>query len=420
MKITGIIAEYNPFHNGHAYQLKCAREETGADYIVVAMSGNFVQRGSPALLDKYARAKMALLGGADLVIELPVLWSTASAEYFAGAGVALFNSLGCVDALSYGCETVDAGLFAEVCRRAANETPQYQAELSALLRQGFHYAKAREQALLGQFPAASHAAVRQILENPNNILALEYQKAIACSRSVMDVYPVLRIGQGYHSKKQRDTFASASAIRRTLQLEDGLLPTGRAVHHLASSMPQYAFQVLADYARQFPFLDENDCSQMLHYCLLLGAQSGYGRFADCTPDFSNKIRRRLDRYTNFTEFCACLKSKDMTHARIRRILLHILLNICQSDYEFWKGSFLPYIRILGFRQESRGLLTHIKKHVRLPLLARAADAKKILAQKQALSFFQKTLFADDLYRSMVTAKSGCVVDNEYRRKLVIL
>lgn len=419
MNITGIIAEYNPFHNGHAYQLRRAKEETDADYTIIIMSGNFVQRGAPALLDKFTRAEMALSQGADLIIELPALWSSASAEYFAGAGVALLEQLGCVNSLCYGCETPDSDLSAAVCSLLSRETGEYKNLLSGFLKKGANYALAREKAVLTLLPSADKSAVMDILENPNNILALEYQKAAAASRSSMQMHPILRKGEGYHSTNLSGTLASASAVRRFLA--ECPADTGFcSLEPLTQAVPEVSCQLLLNYRHDYPFLFEDDCSQMLHFCLLKNASAGFSDYADCTLDFSNKICRHLDCFTSFSDFCARLKSKDMTYTRISRILLHILLDVKKNDYTFWRSrSYVPYARVLGFRKESRSLLAHLKKHSALPLLMRAADAEKILP-KEAYAFFQKNLFADSIYRGLIAGKGGQPMPNEYRQRIVII
>lgn len=416
MNITGIIAEYNPFHNGHAYHISRARKETGADCIVAVMSGNFVQRGAPALADKFTRAAMALAAGADLVIELPPLWSCASAEYFAGAGVSLLEQLGCVRSLCYGCETPNAGLSAHICGILSSEPVKYRRLLNDALKQGCCYAAARQKAVLELLPESDRADAAAVLKNPNNILALEYQKAIAAISSSMKTCPVLRKDQGYHSDSLSDHFASASAIRRFLSGQPD--QSGQMKQTLSRVMPQAAFQLLWDYQSRYPFLYEDDCSQMLHYCLLKNAAEGFSGYADCTPDFSNKLCQSISDYTRFSDFCAMLKTKNITYARISRILLHILLDIRHSDYAYWRSRFfVPYARILGFRKES-GALGYIKKHASIPLLTRAGDARKILSE-DALVFFQKHLFADSVYRALVTAKGGQVMKNEFLQQIAV-
>lgn len=421
MQITGIIAEYNPFHNGHAFQLARARKETGADYIIVIMSGNFVQRGAPALLDKFVRAEMALLEGADLVVELPPIWSCASAEYFAAAGIRLLYQLGCVNTLCYGCETPSLDIYTKLCAILIDETPQYQQLLARSLKSGCGFARARENALLSLLSDADAAAAAQILKNPNNILALEYLKAIAKESadkktSQMHVHPILRQGQGYHSDLLHDSLASASAIRRFLANDPAA-----DVRILQQVLPAASCRLLLDYRKRHPFLYENDCSQMLHYCLIKNAAAGFSQYADCTPQLSRRICRNLKDYNGFTNFCTQIKSKNIAYTRISRVLLHILLDIRQDSYTYWQNrSYVPYARMLGFRKESKELLTHLKKTSSIPLLSRAADAEKILPDADAVSFFHQHLFADAVYRALALEKGGCHIRQEYEQPVRIV
>lgn len=413
MNITGIIAEYNPFHNGHAYHLSRAKEQTGADFLIVIMSGNFVQRGAPALIDKSIRAKMALLEGADLVIELPPLWSSASAQFFAGAGAALLENLGCVNALCYGCETPEHALFSIIANLLTEEPAAYRQALTGFLKEGASYASARQKSLIRLLPEQKPSDVTKILEHPNNILALEYTRAITDMHSSMRLCPIQRKGQDYHSKNVLETFASATAIRNYLakRQDSSLLPIKHA-------LPESTYCLLDSCQNTYPFIFPNDLTQMTHYCLIKNEATGFCDFADCTPDLSNKIRRYLQRYIDFESFCTLLKSKDIAYTRISRILLHILLDIRTDDYSFWRSkSYIPYARVLGFRKEASGLLTRLKRHSSIPLLTMASDAKKILSG-QSMDFFQKHLFADSIYRALVMEKSRQTVPDEYRRQLV--
>lgn len=413
MNITGIIAEYNPFHNGHAYHLSSAKEQNDADFLIVVMSGNFVQRGAPALLDKSIRAKMALLEGADLVIELPPLWSSASAQFFACAGTALLENLGCVNTLCYGCETPDPALFSIIANLTAKEPAAYRQSLTGFLKKGESYASARQKSLIQLLPEQRPSDVTKILEHPNNILALEYIRAVADLHSSMYLCPIQRKGQGYHSQNTLDTFTSATAIRNYLakRQDSSLLPIKHA-------LPESIYHMLSSYQDTHPFLFPGDLSQMMHYCLIKNEATGFCDFADCTPDLSNKIRRNLQSYTDFDSFCTLLKSKDIAYTRISRILLHILLEIRTSDYAFWRSkSYTPYARVLGFRKEASGLLTLLKQHSSIPLLMRASDAKKLLSG-QTMNFFQKHLFADSIYRALVIEKNRQAVPDEYHRQLV--
>ena len=413
MKVVGIVAEYNPFHNGHQYQIDKVRKETGADYIIIAMSGNFLQRGVPALCDKFTRAEMALKCGADLVIEIPTLWATASAEYYAHAGVALLASTGVVTHLAFGAETDDLDALLQVSSILKNEPDVYRAVLSNSIRTGNSFPVARKNALVTSLPLFPAEKLDELLDNPNNILALEYLKALPDS-----IKPILiqREGAGYHDTEINTELPSASAIREAIFSTEGDVD----LDTLANTMPKEAFVLLKNALKCNQLLETNDFSESLGYCLLSQASNGFASFADCTQDFSNKIKNNLNNYVLFEDFIDTLKSKDMTYTRVNRNLLHILLGIKQSDYTIGRAiGFAPYLRILGFRNASSSLLSSIKREASAPIISKAADASTLL-DYETNKFFEKDVFASNLYYQHVARKSNTTPKNEYTNQIVIL
>ena len=237
MKVVGIVTEYNPFHKGHKYQIDKIRQETGADFIIVAMSGNFLQRGVPALCDKFIRTEMALRCGADLVLEIPTLWATASAEYFAHGGVELLANTGVVTHIAFGAETDDLESLVEVSSILKKEPDIYRNVLSNSIRSGNSFPVARKQALITSLPDFEPEKLSEILDNPNNILALEYLKAIPDH-----ITPILikREGAGYHDTELNTELPSASAIRKAIFGNDN----ENDIDSLANSMPEESFVLL--------------------------------------------------------------------------------------------------------------------------------------------------------------------------------
>lgn len=412
MKVVGIIAEYNPFHNGHKYQIEQIRKKTNADYVVVAMSGNFLQRGVPALCDKHTRAKMALECGADLVFELPTLWATASAEYFAGGGVALLASTGVVTHIGFGAETDDLDSLLQVSSILKEEPDVYRAVLGNSIRTGNAFPVARKNALVTSLPLFPTDKLDDLLDSPNNILALEYLKALPDTIS-----PILipRKGANYHDTDISKDFASASAIREaitTLEEPD--------FDQIADAMPQEAFLLLRELIENNAILENDDFSEMLGFCLLSLEHTGYADFADCTKDFSNKILKHLKDYVTVDAFTQKLKSKDMTYTRVSRNLLHILLNIKQMDYSIGKAiGYIPYLRVLGFREEAKPLLTKIKKEANVPIITKVADASTKL-DYETYKIFTKDLFASNLYYQTLARKSKQAPLNEFTNQIVII
>lgn len=453
MNVIGIIAEYNPFHNGHAYQIAHVKKNLHADYIVVAASGDYVQRGEPALLDKYTRARMALSSGADLVLELPVLWSTASAELFADAGISLFEKTGCVNGICFGAESGDLALLRRIADVLADEPAALKASLKHNLKSGSTFPKAREAALLSYFAGSagqdgalpvSTETLSSLLASPNNILALEYLKALRRRASSITPYLLKREGAAYHETSIRsgasEVPASASAIRHTL-FADAAGACGNSADRasedsadgiLRHAMPQEALAILQDYRADFPLLCADDFSGILGYLLLSSSATQLARTADSSLEFANRMRNQLPYYTSFSSFASRLKSKEMTLTRINRILLHSILGITSSDYACGNAlDKIPYLRILGFRKSSAPLLAALKVSAAVPLITRPSQAPKLLSP-DAMRVFEHDVFAGNLYLQMRNQKGGTPLRaarmqehdvppaSEYQRQIVIL
>lgn len=461
MKIVGIIAEYNPFHNGHAYQINKIRELTGADYIIIAMSGDFVQRGAPAILDKYARAKMALSCGADLVIELPVLWAASSAENFAMAGVTLFDKMGCVDGLCFGAETDDLSILTTIADILAEEPESYQNALSSYLKSGLNFPAARAKALLDCCTESTVGgdSLTDILNAPNNILALEYLKAL--KRRDSKITPILlkREGTGYHDTRIADAFVRAdssvaadsadvtapnsisgictadiadSAVYASGICASGICASGacasatairnsllqtKSLSGLTRTMPAAAFEILSEYCQNAPLLTQDDFSAQLHYRLLLEAQHGLDHFYDSNPDISNRILKNRNQFLSFSQFCEYNKSRDITYTRMSRILLHILLGLTNDDFIFGKNlDFIAYLRPLGFRKASAPLFSIIKQRASVPMVSKLSDAENLL-DDSAMRLLRQDIFAAELYEQVLAAKRT-IPRSEYTREIV--
>ena len=420
---VGIIAEYNPFHNGHAYQIKKAKELSGADFCIVAMSGDFVQRGAPAIFDKYTRTRMALSAGADLVLELPPYFATSSAEDFAACGVALLDHLGVVTHLCFGSECGDTGQLMNIARLLADETPEFSALIKDLLKQGLSYPQAREQALLqyGDLDAGHDASdpggcPASILASPNNILGIEYCKAILRRGCSMVPITVRRIGKAYHDHTLSEEssfleFSSATAIRQTLRQQ----PASPDLH---SHVPEQVWNLMQNARPLF----SDDFSSLLSYRLLELQQRHVPleQFLDVSSDLGDRIQKQLLDFSPYEEKISQLKTRQFTYTRISRCLTHILLNMTDAEYQSRKCSdYLSYLRVLGFRRESAGILTEIKKNCDLPLITKTADAYKRLTP-EAYEEFTHDIFCSHLYQSVREHKYGEASRNEFTQPVVIL
>ncbi|MCC8060896.1 MAG: nucleotidyltransferase family protein [Clostridiales bacterium] len=457
MDVAGIIAEYNPFHNGHQYQLNEVRRRTGADYIVVVMSGDFVQRGEPAIVDKYRRTRMALEGGADLVLELPVCLATGSAEYFAMGGVSLLDRLGVVDTLCFGSESGDLAALQRAAKLLLDESESFRTELKRRLTAGISYPQARAEALeaiLGvtdtSFPGAADVNVNPsgamdihssgaigihstdatganpipavVPTAPNDILAVEYLKALNRTRSVMEPLAIRRQGQGYHCDALADVFsptggfASASAIRHALMKNPD---TRTFFPALAAQLPAASRTLLADAPA---FLSADSLSEVLNTRLLqlLYDEQTLSGFADLSPELAARLKQHTLNFASFSGRIQQLKTRSYTYTRISRALLHLLLGITDKDMALIQQlHYAPYARILGFRRSAGPLLHEIKKSTDLVLVTKTADAAQLLTTDR-LQMLNQDFHASHLYQSLVYADSGQQMKNEYTRSVVIL
>ena len=418
MNVTGIIAEYNPFHNGHLYQIEQARKN-GADYIVVVMSGNFLQRGTPAILDKWTRAGMALSCGADLVIELPAVFATASAQYFARGGVSILDKLGCVDTISFGCESDDMEIIRSLSSFLWKEPDSYKKNLQQFLRAGNSFPKARELALAECLSTEAAA----FASSPNNILALEYCIALLERNSSMNILPIKREGNGYHDTVlSKEAFASATAIRDMIEkasFDTEKINTCLTIPaELKEYIPESVYTIICENTASY--ISQNNFSLPLHYKLLSEAASSFAKYADVSEELSDKIRKNLRFYRNFDSFCELLKSKEMTYSRINRALTHILLNITQEMYEDAKtNDYAGYARILGFRKEASPLLSELGKNTTIPLISKLADASNLLSERD-YKYLEHDILCSHVYESIVSAKTGVTLRNEYQREIIRL
>ena len=436
MKTAGIIAEYNPFHKGHEYQIRYTKEKLKADYVIVAMSGDYVQRGTPALISKHARAEMALRCGADLVLEMPVSVSTASAEAFAMGGVSLLDSLGVVDMLCFGSESGEISALKELAEILVEEPEEYKKLLKSFLSEGLTFPAARSQALTEYFKNPRNFSgddfdgvltpllneVTQILNTPNNILGIEYCKALLRLNSQIRPVTICREGMGYHEttvpegnstvaspdlQSPTDFFASATAIRNLILQDSPDLDT------LASQIPEQAFPVFQKAVNSGEFLTESSLDSILSYCLMKENVKSLSSYMDVSDDLARRIINQQNLLLSFSQSVSVLKTRELTQTRIQRALLHIILNIHTAPTQ------IPFARVLGFRRESSELLSQIKQHSRIPLITKLADAQNLLDSERN-QILSETVFSSNLYEKLLCLKTGRKFCHESQKQLIII
>ena len=399
MKAVGIIAEFNPFHNGHRYLIREARRLTGADYVIILLSPDFVQRGDFAIADKYSRTLMALRGGADLVLELPVCCASASAEFFAAAGVRILSRLSIADSLCFGCEEGMADRLLPIASVLSEESPLFKETLQDSLKRGESFPAARESAILAALQTSGRPqfsdpqALHQILSGPNNILAIEYLRAIRRDQSPLTPVMAARSGASYHDAElpEESHFASATALRTRIQTLYPEFPDG-----LDHYMPEESVSILKKAVSMHSLPSQQTCDRLLHYSLL--TCSDPAAFADVSDELSRRILKYLPEYRSREDFAALILSRNQTRARVQRALLHILLRIGKEEALLFRDDEQAcFTRILGFNKGAAPLLHAVRKNASIPVISRMGAAKKQLNPK-ALPIFESNVRASDIYR----------------------
>ena len=411
MKTVGLITEYNPFHNGHAYHIEKAKMLTGADRVIVVMSGDFVQRGAPAVMPKHLRTESALLSGASLIIELPVCFATVSAEYFAQGSISLLNRLGCIDSICFGSECGDLHLLEEIAQILADEPIEYQTALKQALKEGASFPAARQEALNIYSDKYS-----EILASPNNILGIEYLKALAKIHSKMEPFTIKRIGAGYHDMDIDGQFSSATAIRSDIyQLADvNSSSESLPLTHIQTQVPSSCHELMKkNYRTRYP-VKADDFSLLLKAKLLSETAGSLSHYLDMSPELANRILRLRNDYLSFEQFCDLLKTKELTRSRISRSFIHVLLGITKDWLTAMKAP-APYARILGFRRDHADLLGILKQTSDIPLIT--SPARAVLADT-AYQMLELDIYASDLYESVITDLYGTPFHNELTKQII--
>ena len=378
MNVVGIIAEYNPFHKGHAYQIQKAKEQCGAEFAVVVMNGDFVQRGEPAIFDKYTRTKEALLGGADLIFELPVRFGLSSAGDFAMGGILALNALPFVTHLCFGTETGDLTPLLQAASFLCDEPDSYRTRVKHFVKQGILYPKARSLAL-----AAESGLPTETWDSPNNILGLEYCVALQKLHSKIKPFTIRREGQGYHDNDTPalSDFPSATFLRKQIRK-----------------------------AGEKENLSLSDFSSLIGYSLLTAKD--LCQIKDITPDLSDRIRNELPKYREINEFVKTIKNPSLTTGRIKRSFFQCLFDIEKEE------PVMPYLRVLGMKKEASSLLSQ-KENASCQILTKLAfDVPKM--DDTAKKLFAKDLLASDLYRQVFCHKYNQTLPNEYQHSPIVL
>ena len=411
MNVVGIITEFNPFHKGHEYIIKKAKEITNADYCVIITSGNFVQRGEPSFIDKYTKTNICLNNGADLVIELPVQFATASAEYFATCAVTILNNLNIVNYLVFGVENDNLESLNIIADTLLNEPFDFKETLKNELAKGESYPVARAKALQSTLKDDDIS----FINTPNNILAIEYIKALKKINSTIIPIGVNRINAGYHGD------FSSSSVDDVNRLFSATNIRKVDSNDLISILQNIDNNYLSNYKKSYPIYLNKSFSSIAGHRLLQCVSSDNNDFFDVPDYLLNKIKKNISSYMSYESFIETLKTKDISYTTISRALLHITLDIKKTDIESYiNNSYGQYIRVLGLKKSALPLLNSIdNKSNNIKIITKVKDYRTLL-NDIAIKQFEQGLSADNMYQLISSIDLKHTQSNEFQKKLIIL
>lgn len=393
MKVLGIIAEYNPFHNGHLYHLEESKKILNPDYTVCVMSGDFTQRGEPAMADKWVRASMAVNNGIDLVLELPFAFAANNAEFFAAGAVDLLDRLGCVTHLSFGSESGDIGLLKETAAFLTSESDELKSGIKEFANQGVSFPKARYEAVkrcIGEEGA-------DVLKDSNNILAVEYLKQLRLRNSTIEPFTVTRYGTGYHDKGTFESIASATAVRHILQ-ETGEMDS------IKEYIPGPSFEALYTF-KDFVNPTLNTFYPLLIYRILTTEAAVLGSVLTATEGLENKLKKAAVQSRDVETFISAVLSKRYTATRIQRLLTHTMVHLDKDSFYQIRRDELNYGRVLAFSKKGASLIKRLKKEERnsIPILTNInRELEKNSKEWELLKF---DILASDIYHLAVRGET---------------
>lgn len=375
MHITAIITEYNPFHNGHLYQIKQIKKKHPDGKIIIVMSGNFAQRGIPCVTDKYTRAEMALASGVDLVLELPVVYATSSAERFAQSAVGILHKTGIVNELCFGSETPNLEAMETLAQLLLEEPEEVSSHIKMLLNQGISYPQARMDACIryirntSETISPSPEELISLLSQPNNILGIEYTKALKQYNSSIKPFALQRKTAQYHDLTVEGPIASASAIRSSINLQ--------RTDAIKEAMPSSAFELLKP-AMQNPVTLE-DASSIFHYKMIMSEVEDLYAIWDVPNHLCHSLHHAGLAFHDLPTIIDEVTSKTYTRATVQRAILHLLLDIKTQDMlKFKSVDSTPYIRMLACKSDSRDVLARLTKNATVPVIINPAKAYTLL------------------------------------------
>lgn len=407
--VLGIVSEYNPFHNGHLHHLNESKRISHSDYSIAVMTGNFTQRGEASIVDKWSKTKMAIESGIDLVIELPTLYAISSAENFAAGAIKILDSLGIVDYISFGSECDDIAVLNDVANVLCAEPDEYKTLLSHELSKGVSFPKAREKALMMYLNDVRRFA--NVLSSPNNILGIEYLKALKRQKSNIQPITIKREGSNHNDNtiSKYEKFASASAIRNLCLSDD--------ISILKNVMPESSFDILNDSIKKGNIVNNLSAfDKEIIYTLRKMSTDEIANLPDVSEGLEFAIKSAANECNSVVELLSIINTKRYTKTRIQRILLYAILGITKKDMQISKN-IVPYIRILGFNDKGKGILSEISKRNRK--LELVSSVKKFMDKgpnKNLKLMMEKDIWATNVYTLGYEYESKANLD--YTQKLI--
>lgn len=408
-KVLGIIGEYNPFHNGHMYHLEESKKLTSSNYTVAIISGNFTQRGSTAIIDKWSRAEMAIRNGIDLVIELPLLYATSSAENFADGAIKILNSLKVVDYISFGSETSNIDILSDLADVLYKEPIKYKSLLSHELKKGLSFPKARENALMMYLEG--NMKYLDVLSSPNNILGVEYIKALKKYKSNISPISIARFETGYNDVTYSGNIASATAIRNIIK--------NGAFDALKKLLPSSSYSILLKSIKEGHVVpDLSVFEKQIIYNLRSMYPEEIAELADVSEGLEFSLKNAADSCNTLEDLLNTIKSKRYTETRLQRILLYSLLNITKKDIELSKKT-TPYVRVLGLNNRGKFLISEIAKaNPKLEIITSVKKFSDKTTNKNLKYMIEKDIWATDVYTIGYQFDSSSNLD--FTKKLLTL
>lgn len=437
MKTIGIITEYNPFHNGHLYHLFKAKKMTEADYVIAIMSGNFLQRGEPAIINKWSRTKMALYAGVDLIIELPFVFSTQDANGFSFGAVKLLDSLQMVDYLCFGCETDNLDTLYSISNFLHIEPQKYKDLIIYNSKKGFEFPKTRSQALceyhrkfgIDGLEKISPLDLRKLLKYPNNILALEYIKHLLNLKSKIQPVAIKRIGAGYHQKNITGNISSATSIRNEIlnNLRSPRTDLFMLNDKIKSTIPSSVFPVLERELREERGpITLDSYRQFILATLRKMPLEDISRIQGVTEGLENRIKEASLKSYTVDQLINSIKTRRYTRTKIQRIILHLMMNLSKKDVKIFNRCGPLYARILGFSKKGKTLLRTIKKNSSTPLVSKlsnylrqTASWENINIRNRSTKMLNYDILATDIYVLGSKKAENRIARLDFTHKIII-